>query len=363
MVAALLGLALLDSLYGEPPEWRAFRATLGALMFLALPWRRVQPLEVVALVCTAASVAGALTLIAGEGHVVPEGAAVAVLIATYALVRWGSGREVAAGAVLVVVGVAVIEANVPPEGVLGYVLAAVFWLFPAVLGLTMRYRDAARLGRFEEARRREREHIARELHDTVAHHVSAIAVQAQAARVVFPSRPGAAADALRVIEEAASRTLVEMRTIVEALRDGAEATTAPARRVADIERLAGTPPNGPEVDVRLSGALDALAPSVEAGLYRLAQESITNARRHARHARRITVEVEGEADRVRLTVADDGAAGRAGAGVQPRFGLTGMAERAALLGGRLEAGPHPDGGWRVQAVLPKTGGVSTGGMA
>ena len=104
--------------------------------------------------------------------------------------------------------------------------------------------------------------------------------------------------------------------------------------------------------MELSDDLDDLGPPVDAAIYRIAQESITNAVRHARRATRVDVSVAGESDCVRLTVRDDGDAGstgRSGAG----YGLVGMAERAMLLGGTLEAGPDPDGGWTVSAVLPR----------
>ncbi len=95
-------------------------------------------------------------------------------------------------------------------------------------------------------------------------------------------------------------------------------------------------------------------PSVEGAIYRLAQESITNAVRHARHATLINVRVTGDKDWVRLTVRDDGDAsstGRSSSG----YGLVGMTERARLVGGTFEAGPGPDKGWTINAVLPKTG--------
>ncbi len=158
--------------------------------------------------------------------------------------------------------------------------------------------------------------------------------------------------ALEVIEEAASRTLAEMRAMVGALRDGGEPELAPQRGVADVERLARDTAHGPRVDVELSGDLDALRPSVASAIYRLAQESITNALQHARHATRIDVSVAGEADCVRLTVRDDGDAGSDGRG-SSGYGLLGMTERATLLGGSLEAGPRPDRGWTVTAVLPR----------
>ena len=113
-------------------------------------------------------------------------------------------------------------------------------------------------------------------------------------------------DALEVIEEAASRTLAELRALVGALRDGEEAELAPQRGVADLERLARAPRTGRASTCELAGDLDGLRPLVGAAIYRIAQESITNAVRHARHATRIDVRVTGETDCVRLTVRDDG---------------------------------------------------------
>ena len=101
----------------------------------------------------------------------------------------------------------------------------------------MRYRASSRLRETDQVKLREREQLARELHDTVAHHVSAIAIRAQAGRALAPSRPDAAVDALEVIEEEASRTLDELRAMVGALRQGEEPDLAPQRGVADIERL------------------------------------------------------------------------------------------------------------------------------
>jgi signal transduction histidine kinase len=201
---------------------------------------------------------------------------------------------------------------------------------------------------------REREQLARELHDTVAHYVSAIAVRAQAGRTLAATQPAAAVDALEVIEEAASRTLTELRAIVGALRDGDEADLAPQRGVADIARLASAA-DGPRVDVELSGDLEGLQPILGAAVYRIAQESITNAVKHARHATRIEVRVSGDRDCVRLTVRDDGDPAPSGTDPAAGYGLAGMSERAALLGGTLEAGPGAGSGWTVTAVLPRSG--------
>ena len=148
--------------------------------------------------------------------------------------------------------------------------------------------------------------MARELHDTVAHHISGMVIRAQAGRVVAESRPGAAVEALEIIEAEGSSTLTEMRTMVGALRERDDADLAPQRGAADIERLARSLGDEPLVEVHLSGDLEDLSPSVGAATYRIAQESITNATRHARHATRIVVLVAGERDYIRLTVRDDG---------------------------------------------------------
>ena len=143
--------------------------------------------------------------------------------------------------------------------------------------------------------------------------------------------------------------------MVSVLRDGAEADFAPQPRVADIEHLARQVGGRPKIDVQLSGDFDELTPAVDVALYRIAQESVTNAVRHARHATRITVEVVDEGEQVRLIVRDDGDAATS-AQTSSGYGLVGMAERATLLGGTLRAGPGPGRGWTVDAVFP-TGGA------
>jgi signal transduction histidine kinase len=228
-----------------------------------------------------------------------------------------------------------------------------FVLLVAAVGASVRYADKARRRGMDQMKLLEREQLARELHDTVAHHVSAIAIRAQAGRVVASTDPGAAVEALAVIEQEASRTLAEMRTMVSALRQGEEPDLTPQRGVAQVEDLATSPGERPRVDVELSGDLDGLRPSVDAAIFRLAQESITNAVRHARHATRVQVAVRGEPDCVRMTVHDDGDPGPFDPRTATGFGLVGMAERAKLLGGTLEAGPTRNRGWTVTAVLPR----------
>jgi signal transduction histidine kinase len=205
----------------------------------------------------------------------------------------------------------------------------------------------------DQVRLRERELLARELHDIVAHHVSAMVIRAQAGRVVSAADPQAAMDALAVIEAEGTRTLAEMRTMVGVLRDDRTAALVPQPGVADLERLARSVGDRPWVEVKMSGDVEDLGPAVGAAIYRIAQESITNAVRHARNATRIDVGVTVDGDAVHLTVRDDGETTSA-----PRnplgYGLVGMTERASLLGGSFAAGPGADRGWTVDVVLPAT---------
>ena len=165
----------------------------------------------------------------------------------------------------------------------------------------IRYRAKIRFRDIDQAKAREREQLARELHDTVAHHVSGIAIQAQAGRAIAASHPERAVDALAIIEDAATRTLTELRAIVGVLRASQDTEFAPQPGVAEVEQLATDGQTRPCVKVTLSGEFDDLSPAVGAAIYRLAQESITNARRHARHATQVTGAVTCDADRVRLT--------------------------------------------------------------
>jgi signal transduction histidine kinase len=352
LVAALVAAGLLEATLRDDLVWPGVALVAGVAPALCMPWRRTRPVHVTAVVFGSIMLGDAATLL-GTGEPMELYTLAYVLLLPYALFRWGSGVEAATGAAIVLAAHAFAAIA---SGSLGdLALGLPFLSLAAALGASMRYRARSRLGEADQTRLREREQLARELHDTVAHHVSAIAVRAQAGRTLAASRPEAAVDALEVIEEAASRTLADLRALVGTLRDGDEAELAPQRGVPDLERLARGARDGPRVDVQLAGDLDGLRPLVGAAIYRIAQESVTNAVRHARHATRIDVRVTGHDDAVRLTVRDDGDAVPSGAGRSPGYGLVGMSERAALLGGTLEAGPGADSGWTVTAVLPRNG--------
>jgi signal transduction histidine kinase len=271
------------------------------------------------------------------------------LLFVYALVRWGSGREIVIG--LTVVGVAAVIGTVADYtgaveviGGFGVLVAA------GAGGAAFRYRAESWRRALDQIRSQERVGLARELHDMVAHHVSAIAVQAQAGRTLAGQRPEAGLEALAVIEGEASRTLAEMRAMVRVLRDGAPAEYTPQPGVADLVSLARREPV-PVVDVEVPGDLDELPLQVDAAVYRLAQEALTNALRHACNASRVEIRVVEGGGRLRLRVTDDGQIDPARP-ASHGFGLLGMTERVQLLGGTLRAGPAPGGGWAVDAELP-----------
>ncbi|WP_249667485.1 sensor histidine kinase [Cellulomonas fengjieae] len=353
LVALLAVAAVLEVVLRPDVTWRPVAFVLALGVVLALLWRRTHPLGAVLAVSGALAAVNLAALFAGVGDLGLWTTACVVLL-PYALCRWGSGREVVLGLAAVALASALGIAG-DWTNVADAVLEACVVLVPAAVGAGVRFAAASRSRGRDEVRLREREQLARELHDTVAHHVSAIAVRAQAGRVVAASDPAAAVDALRVIEGEASRALTEMRLMVGALREDGAAALAPPRGVADIELLAHAVSGSPRVEVELTGDLDDLRPAVGAALYRLAQEAVTNAVRHARHASRVGVLVAGADDCVRLTVVDDGDLhGRSGAG----YGLVGMSERVTLLGGTLDAGPGEERGWTVAAVLPRTGAVA-----
>jgi signal transduction histidine kinase len=209
-----------------------------------------------------------------------------------------------------------------------------------------REREAAR--RVEQERLR----IARELHDVMAHTISVITVQAGVAAEVLADAPEHAREALATIRAASREAMAELQATVGVLRtgDGQQPPRAPAPGIGQLDSLLEAARGGGlRVQAVVAGDPRPLPPAVDLTAYRILQESLTNVVRHAR-ATTATVTVRYEPDGVVIEVADDGrgpgAAGGSG------YGLAGMAERAAALGGKLEAGPGPDGGFRVRALLP-----------
>ncbi|MFD6179490.1 MULTISPECIES: sensor histidine kinase [unclassified Isoptericola] len=344
------------------PAAYAFAAGLGALVLL----RRFAPRTMLVLTFLGVCAYYALGL-APVGMVLP---AVAALYS--AAERGRTGWAVATGGVLVVVATyfRVTDEDVEPAAALtAYDLVTNVALTAAAVALGV----AVRLAR--EARERtalvreltaeqeahaaqerlqaERLRIARDLHDTVGHHLSVVALHAGVADEAVGRDDDAARGALARVREAASGTLDELRATVKVLREPApDAAPRGALGLAGLDGLVA-PVRAAGVDVEVVDAVapGALSDAIDAAAYRIAQEALTNVLRHAR-ARHVRVEARVDDGHLRLAVTDDGR----GSGAAPGTGagLAGMRERAGLLGGTLTAGDAPGGGFAVVADLPAT---------
>lgn len=352
LAALAIVLAIVEVAVRTQLPFRSVQLVVEIGVGAALLWRRTKPLPAL---LVAFLLLNLLTVVEIALHLPELGlySGAFALLYPYALLRHGSGREVVLG--LGAVLSAFVGAGIAGDlhGVLEAIGALLFLLFPAALGAAVRFSELARRRDVEHAQLRERQMLARELHDTVAHHVSAIVIQAQGARAVASTRPDAAATALRAIEDEAKRSLTELRALVGALRDDSPAALAPQAHLHTLEELVREA--GGRATLERVGDLASLAPAVELALHRIARESLHNALRHARGAAHIDVRCVADGDRVRLTVRDDGASSNTGSHGGAGFGLLGMKERATLLGGTFEAGPSAAGGWLVEVVLPREG--------
>ena len=216
----------------------------------------------------------------------------------------------------------------------------------------------------EEALRRigeERLQIAREIHDVVAHAMTAINVQAGVAAHLIDRDPKQAHDALRAIKRTSGEALDELRSTLNVLRDDGRVNAAPLGPSAglhDLEALtAGLRDAGVEVELDV-GPIAGLPAPVHSTGYRIVQAALTNVARHA-HASRASVHVRRDLEAVTIEVSDDGS-GKNGVAATPGNGLRGMRERAAAVGGSVDAGRCDGGGWQVRASLPIAGKVGAG---
>nr|WP_276617659.1 sensor histidine kinase [Streptomyces coryli] len=218
--------------------------------------------------------------------------------------------------------------------------------------------------RAAEARRivaEERTHIARELHDVVAHRVSMMTVQAGAARMVAAEDPQGALEAMAAVEQAGRQALDELRHLLGVLRPDAERDgLGPRAGLADLPRLVAEVREA-GLDLSLTNAIAAPLPArVDLSAYRIVQEALTNVLKHSGPRTRTEVRLCDAADGITIEVTDDGRgaaalAAPAGHRRPPGHGIVGMRERAHLLGGHLDAGPRPAGGFRLTAQLPVRG--------
>jgi signal transduction histidine kinase len=360
VLALAVFLLLLFLSPGGPADELTFRTigevSVAALAVLAvasgaLYRRRSRPLVVFAVTLAA----GALSLWFDDVDLV----GIALLVALYAVGRhaaddrWGYA---ALGAALTYVTVSSL-ADAATVAAIGFGLFLTFFVWYLGRRLRIRAERAAQLEREQaaEARRavvEERTRIARELHDVVAHRVSLMTVQAGAAKTVAADDPEGASRAMHAVEKAGREALDELRHLLGVLRPAAEAEAlGPQPGLADVPRLVEqSRAAGLDVSLRMDGARVDLPARVDLSAYRIVQEALTNALKHAGPAARTEVRVQADDQRVDIEVLDDGrgATVLTGSG----HGIIGMRERALLLGGSLDAGPRPGGGFRVAAHLP-----------
>ncbi len=285
-------------------------------------------------------------------------ASVAYFCALYALAVWTPPRRFALGFALFVAGFLV--ASYGPKGnprntvLFAVVALVVMLLVRRVLGdrerraqLAERERDLAA----REAVVEERARIARELHDAIAHNVSMMVVQAGAERRVLDETSGSTREVLETIERIGRGALTEMRRLVGMLRSDTADELAPQPGLGDLPTLvtqvreAGLP-----VELRIEGEPRQLPVGIELSAYRIVQEALTNALKHAGEAH-ASVHVRYGSDSLELEIVDDGA-GAPRPVTSGGHGLAGMRERVALYGGSLDAGRRPSGGFAVRVLLP-----------
>ena len=291
-----------------------------------------------------------------------------VLVAVYTAAAHTESRRMWLAGAMTAVMAGVVAVNDPePLNLGGAIFFGLLFGIPWIVGRMVHHRRqreialeerADALEREQEQRARaavaeERQRIARELHDVVAHAISVIVVQARGGRRILDAEPAEARGAFDTIERTGHEALGEMRRLLGLLRESeGEPALAPQPTLARLEELvqqvrdAGLP-----VELAIEGEPTELPPGVDLSAYRIVQEALTNALKHAGPANaRVTVRYAD--DNLELEIADDGSGSAAGNGDGGGHGLVGIEERVAMLGGELETGEGPTGGYAVRARLP-----------
>jgi signal transduction histidine kinase len=364
LLALMLAIALeLQLVLGDEPGASAVSVLAGLALTLPLAWRRRAPLAVVLAFAGVALVQAALGGGLFDGEPPLLAALVTGALAFYSVGAYEAERGAVAGVVIGVLGLWGTVVVSDHRDVMSFVFAGgLIALSPWLAGRAARARGlrAVALEREREqdarvAASEERQQIARELHDVVAHGVVVMVIQAQGARRMLDHDPDRARDALQAIEETGKTALTEMRASLGALRLDGSADFAPQPTLHDLGALVDEMRQaGLDVDVEVNGVAPEFAEGIDRSAYRIVQEALTNTLKHAGPVRaRVTVSY-GDDD-LQLVIADDGPGppkGRDDGG--PGHGLIGMRERVGLYGGELQARPENGHGFVVRARIPLT---------
>lgn len=347
----------------ESPAWFAAPALIASIAPLLA--RRWLPFAAPA---TLWVLGGVLAFVDGRLLPFTSGALVAGLASGFMLGRLDDAVRARAGLLAVIAGGAAIVYNIPDHTPADLVFTPLLFTLSWLAGFTLRERanqaraaesratqaererdSAARLAVAEE-----RSRIARELHDIVAHAVSVMVLQVGAVRHKLPAELGPEREALTNVEDAGRKALTEMRRLLAAMRaPGEDVDLAPQPGLDALDALAAEVTRaGLPVSILVEGKVVPLSRGMDLSAYRIVQEALTNALKHAR-AKQATVTLRYEPSALAIDVLDDGAgdAGPASAG----YGLAGIRERVKLYGGSMAAGPAPAGGYRLSAHLPLDG--------
>lgn len=325
---------------------------LFAVASAALYWRRRVPLVVAAI----AVAAWAATL--GSGY---EDLGAVTIVALYSVGRYATADLLGEGITIAAIVVLQIDGLLDPapwgEYVFGGFVLFVAWYVGRRLRLRHERFLQAEREQAAEARRivsEERSRIARELHDVVAHRVSLMTVQAGAAKAVARENLDAAVRAMEAVEEAGRQALDELRHLLGVLRPETDADgLGPQPGLADLPRLVEQIRSaGVDVSLTMDRVNGSLPARVDLFAYRIIQEALTNVLKHAGQGAHTDVSLSTERGHIVIEVADDGRGLATAAAATGGHGIVGMRERARLLGGGLDVGPSPGGGFRVVARLP-----------
>lgn len=366
-----IALVLAFGVAGQASAWldggdagpKAVTVPVALMVAAALAWRRRAPLT---------SLGAVLGAVIAQSLVVRQSASifflVVLLVSVFSVAANLSAKRAVWAGMLAVASVQIVTlldrtSTASDKGFTALVLVGLPWL----AGRASRRQgerqaelsvlnDRLRVERDERAREAvaaERVRIARDLHDVIAHSVSVMIVQAGAAEQILHTDPSRADASLHAIRTTGKAALDDMRRLLGVLRTDAEGLAlAPQPTIADLQALAERFCSaGLDVKLAVAGEHEPLAPGIEMTAYRVCQEALTNALKHGGGHTTLTLRVA--ADAVEIAIVDDGSGKPANGSVAGGHGLIGMRERVTLYGGQLDAGPRAEGGFAVQARLPR----------